>query len=39
MEGRANLCGKVRAITVEAGEDVGAISFRLDGDFKLALPT
>ena len=23
MEGRANLCGKVRAITVEAGEDVG----------------
>jgi hypothetical protein len=22
MEGRANLCGEVRAITVEAGEDV-----------------
>src|SRR5215831_9630678 len=24
MEGRANLCGEVRAITVEVGEDVGA---------------
>jgi hypothetical protein len=29
MEGRANLCGEVRAITVEAGEDVGAIRFGL----------
>jgi hypothetical protein len=29
MEGRANLCGQVRAITVETGEDVGAIRFGL----------
>jgi hypothetical protein len=29
MEGRAKLCGEVRAITVEAGEDVGAIHFGL----------
>jgi len=29
MEGRANLCGEVRAITVEAGEDVGTIRFGL----------
>jgi hypothetical protein len=30
MEGRANLCGEVGAITVEAGEDVGAGSAALN---------